>query len=178
MQQTMYSSHWYNLRWITHNSPSHYGLSTKRNKKTSLLNTCQAVVKINRWLDAMEIYVMSKKARQNNWSGSDIRFAQIRLDEEMKPAFLSWAAENENAIFGLLTDMAADGWKGSFSEDLTNACYIASHTQQDEDDKNYHICVTSRAETIQEALMLNAYKITVLYRKQPIPTEPVRQNWG
>lgn len=178
MDQFPRTTHHLNLLWIINNSPTHYGLSSRRNKKGSFLSATQAIVKMSRWFNNMEVFVMARKARQNTWSGGDIKFAQIRLEEEQKPDFLAWATENEHAVFGLLTDLAADGWKGSFSEDAINVCYIASHTQQDEDDKNYHVCVTSRAETILEALMLNAYKIGVLYKRKLIPTEAPRQNWG
>jgi hypothetical protein len=164
--------------YLVHCCPHHRGLTNHPNKKERFFTCTQGAVKLTAFFNRFEETVMPKKARNDRWSLSDIKFAQITLDEGQKGEFYEWAKGVDKRLFGLLTGMAGDGWKCSFGEDATNACYIASHTQQDEDDTNYHVCVSSRAETIEEALSLQIYKITVLFPSQTLPTERKANNWG
>jgi hypothetical protein len=168
----------FDFEYLRHSCPHHHGLTNHPNKKERFYSCADAVKKLSAYFNRYEDTIMPKKSKTDRWSLPDIQFAQIALDEGQKGEFYEWIKGRDKQLFGLLTDLAGDSWKASFSEDATNACYIASHTQQDEDSKNYHVCVTSRAETIEEALFLQIYKLTVLYAGEKIPTERKVNNWG
>lgn len=122
---------------------------------------------------------MSPRKTQNkrsNWS--NIEFANIRLTEENKHEFESWANALGDGAFPEIDVMICEGWKTSIKWDDTNDCFIVSSTMEDENNRNYQICVSSRSDVSLEAYLLNVYKIQVLYKNQKLPTEAVKQNWG
>lgn len=117
------------------------------------------------------------KGKSNSWQGTT-KFCAISLDTEGKEKARAWLEKNGKDIDTLATDMVRDGWKTTFTWDADNDCFIASATQRDEDHRNYDICVTSRAGTMWDALMLNYYKIYVLYKNQSLPTERAKNSFG
>lgn len=119
---------------------------------------------------------MGKKKQQNNFGST--KFCAISLDTEGKEKARAWLSKHGKDLDTLACDMVRDGWKSSFTWDADNDCFIASSTQRDEDDKNYDICVTSRADNMWDAWMLNYYKIYVLYPKAELPTERAKNSWG
>lgn len=168
----------YNLHWILENSPIHRGLKRNPNKKESLLSEPQAVSKLNRTLLTMETYAMPAKSRRAMFNNSDIKFAYVRLGEEEREAFIEWRKLHEEQIWTFLHQLAENGWKASFGEDMANACYIASHTCNNEDDRNYKVCVSSRSDDISEALLMNVFKIGVMYDGKKLPTDNPGNSWG
>lgn len=115
--------------------------------------------------------------KKNNVFGST-KFCAISLDTEGKERAKEWLKKHGKDIDTLASDMVRDGWKSSFTWDADNDCFIASSTQRDEDHDNFDICVTSRADNMWDAMMLNYYKIYVLYNKQELPTERLKNSWG
>lgn len=117
------------------------------------------------------------KGKSNGWQGTT-RFCAISLDTAGKELAKKWLSTNGKDIDVLATDLVRAGWKSTFTWDADNDCFIASSTQRYEDDKNYDVCVTSRAGTMWDALMLNVYKINVLYKDQKLPTERAKMDFG
>ena len=138
----------------------------------------QTISKLNRTFDTMEGYAMPAKSRRNMFGNSDVKFAYIRLTDDLREQFIAWRNEHEAKSWEFLHGLAEEGWKASFGEDLSNACYIASHTCQNEGDINYKICVSSRSDDIEEALLMNVFKIGVLYAGKKLPTDNPGNSWG
>lgn len=117
------------------------------------------------------------KAKSNGWQGTT-KFCAISLDTAGKEQAKAWLGKNGKDLDVLATDLVRAGWKSTFTWDGDNDCFIASSTQRYEDDKNFDICVTSRAPTMWDALMLNIYKITVMYKDQKLPVERAKMDFG
>ena len=106
------------------------------------------------------------------------KFASITFTKEERETARRWIQANTPDVETYWVNLGVDGWKQSSSYDAENDCWISSLTQKDEEDKNYDICVSSRAGNPVEALMLCIYKITQLYPTTKIPTERESQTWG
>lgn len=116
--------------------------------------------------------------KKNKGQFGSTMFCAISLDTPGKEAAKSWLAKNAKDIDNFATIMVRDGWKTSFSWDDYNDCFISSATMRDEGHKNYDICVTSRSDNMWDAMLLNYYKIYVLFKEQKLPTEKQKDNWG
>lgn len=114
--------------------------------------------------------------RQSSWG--DITFASIRLSEENKHEFEVWATSIGDGAQQEIDQFVISGWKTSTKWDDNNDCFIVSATNENDKDRNYKICVSSRSDISIEAALLNIYKVEVLYRGLKLPTEGVKQNWG
>lgn len=119
-----------------------------------------------------------KKSSGRSNSAFTTKFAPVRLQAEDKKSFEAWLSANEKDFDTFFTNTVVDGWKTSFTWDSENDCFIASCTMRDEDDKNYDVCVTSRAGNAFQAFMMTYYKIYEMFAEKKIPTEKVENNWG
>lgn len=117
------------------------------------------------------------KGKNSGWQGST-KFCAISLDTAGKDAARKWLSLHGKDIDDLATLMVRDGWKTSFTWDDDNDCFIAAATMRTEGDRNYDVCVSSRSDIMWDALMLNYYKIYVLYKDQALPTERAKNAWG
>lgn len=127
-------------------------------------------------IQILEDIIMPKKKGQV-FNGST-KFCAISLDTAEKDKARLWLEKNGKDLDTFAVQMVRDGWKTSFSWDDYNDCFISSSTCRDENDTNYDTCVTSRSDNMWDAMLLNYYKIYVLYRDQTLPTERAKQNWG
>lgn len=114
--------------------------------------------------------------QRSNWG--DIVFANIRLTEENKHEFEQWASSLGDGAQPEIDNFIVSGWKTSAKWDDNNDCFIVSATNENDKDRNYKICVSSRSDVRIEADLLNIYKVEILYRGVKLPTEGVKQNWG
>lgn len=154
-------------------------LRVQRTKPDALLKLRIAEHYINEAhlkLRIIEEYIMPKKKQQSNWGST--KFCAISLDTAQKEAARKWLGLYSKDIDTFACDMVRDGWKTSFTWDADNDCFIASATMRDEDSDNFDICVTSRSDIMWDALMLNYYKIYVLYKDKQLPTERSKNSWG
>lgn len=121
-------------------------------------------------------YMAGKNGNSN--SNFKTKFASITLDAETKDLCKAWLAANAKDLDTFFVDMVRDGWKTSLRWDETNDCFIASSTNVDADSRNHDVCVTSRSDNMFEAILINYYKIYIMFDRKKLPTEPEKQNWG
>lgn len=164
--------------WVLQHAPKHVGMKHSRFHRPIPIGELQTIRLLTRILNEMENKLMPKKARFQAYGGGDIKFAPVRLTPDDRDTFHTWQLAQTERVWDMLAELAEGGWKCSFGEDLQNACYIASHTCHDESNPNFHTCVSSRSDDIAEALLLNCYKIGVMYHDKKIPTEREDANWG
>jgi hypothetical protein len=112
----------------------------------------QISVYIGNW----EWFKMAAKTRYG------IDFVALRLTEEQKPQFLSWAEDNAPDAFTHIEHMVSDGYKISINMDANNDCVIVAVTGTDNNRTNRGLCMTSRAGDAIEALMMALYKHIIL----------------
>lgn len=129
---------------------------------------------LNQWENA----IMPRKNSQTDMSWQNTKFAQITLNNDEKDAFDVWRNVKgfDSALeIGVLI---SEGWKSSVTWDDSNKCFIVAATCKDERNVNANICVSSRSDDFVEALLLNVYKVKVLFKGKAIPTERAANNWG
>lgn len=124
----------------------------------------------------MEELIMGKKT--SPVSQFTTKFCAISLDTPAKAEAKKWLEKNGRDLDTYAVQMVRDGWKSSFSWDEYNDCFIASATMRESGHKNFDVCVTSRSDNMWDAMLLNYYKIYVLFTDQPLPTERPKDNWG
>lgn len=149
---------------------------SKPDKWTKLRIATHYINEANEKFNIIWEATMPKKKNNNNFGST--KFCAISLDTAQKDAMRKWLGLNGKDIDDLATNMVRDGWKSSFTWDADNDCFIASSTMRDEDNDNYDICVTSRSDIMWDALLLNYYKIYVLYNNKELPTERAKNSWG
>lgn len=136
--------------------------------------------RVNRQLDFMErrIDMAQGKTSKKPLFGNDVTFVTVRLDKDQAVAFTTW--QNTKGIdFELeLGDFMSRGWKTSITWDNGNDCYIVSSTCKDDRNVNHNLCITSRSTNWYEAMLLNVYKVTVMFKNGKLPTEQTENNWG
>jgi hypothetical protein len=110
-----------------------------------------------KYLDLMELIM-----KKSNRFKSNIEFVTLKLTTADKAKFDEWAKVGEKKLFPMLDELGEGGYKISISPDFNNACVIASITATDNSTHNVGLCMTSRGETIVEALLVACYKHFVL----------------
>lgn len=115
-----------------------------------------------------------KQAKQD-WM---VDFAAVKLRAEDKEAFEAYRLELDKHDVDPLLELLADGWKISHNLDAENDCFIVSATQKGDNHRNKGICVVSRSDNPYEAVLMNFYKINVMYKGERLPTENTSDNWG
>lgn len=110
---------------------------------------------------------------------NDFQFADIRLSETDKKAFLKWYEENSGDLYIHIAEMVNDGCKLSASWSDANDCYIASFTCLNDKSENYCLVLSSRSDDLFEAIAINIYKHRVMVGdSNPWPTSKTTQVWG
>lgn len=120
----------------------------------------------------------NKKNGKSGGSQFSTKFAVISLDSEGKELAKQWLAANHKDLDTFFVDLVRDGWKTSLRWDSENDCFIASATCVDDDNRNYDVCVTSRSDNMYEAVLINYYKIYILFDNKKLPVESAKANWG
>lgn len=173
-----YHTYPYKIANFTLENAIRYHWKNKPDTKTRAAYADDLTTRYNAVLDQKWEKIMGKKTKKaevNNWG---VKFCSIELDTPSKEKMKKWASENYKDLETYGDAMIRSGWKTSLSWSDDNDCFIAASTQQDEDDENHKVCVTSRSNNMFEALILNYYKIFVLYKNSALPTERKNDNWG
>lgn len=159
-------------------TPRHYACQfTKFPSKQSIRSfALHYINEANIKVQLMEEIIVGKKSKPQ--SQFSTKFCAISLDSPGKEAARKWLEKNGKDLDTLAVQMVRDGWKASFSWDDYNDCFIASATMREEGDKNYDVCITSRSDNMWDAMLLNYYKIYILFNNQALPTERPKDNWG
>jgi hypothetical protein len=129
-------------------------------------------------LEEMEKILMGNKGKANNGNQFTTKFAVIALDSEGKQLAKQWLASNSKDLDTFFVDLVRDGWKTSLRWDNENDCFIASCTNVDDDSKNHNTCVTSRSDNMYESILINYYKIYIMFDGKKLPVEQAKDNWG
>lgn len=118
------------------------------------------------------------KPRASSSSGnfSDFKFVNARLSSQAEEAFKKWFDDHAADAWELLASVVINGYKFSGSWDATNDCFIFSLTCRDDSSVNANLVLTSRSDSMWEALGLCLFKHLVLW-PEGWP-EQQRQNWG
>lgn len=127
------------------------------------------------YLDLMELTM-----KKSNRFKSNIEFVTLKLTTADKEKFAEWAKTGEKKIFAMLDTLNEGGYKLSISPDFNNACVIASLTATDNSTHNNGLCMTSRGETVIEALLVACYKHFVIADEQDwlLVAGKNEDNWG
>lgn len=134
---------------------------------------------VNRILKKWENAIMpAKYAKNDKTAWAETKFAQVTLTADQKDEFHRWWNQKAFDVPLEISTMIANGWKAGLTWDDANKCFIASATCKDERSVNANVCVTSRSDDYTEALLLNVYKVNVLFKNQPLPTERGGNTWG
>lgn len=149
----------------------------KPSKATQFQLIDHLINEANSKLLTLENLLMSKN-KKNQSNNYDVSFCTISLDTEGKELARGWLKANEKDLDQFFADLIRDDWKTSISFDSYNDCFIAASTQRDDDNKNHNVCVTSRSDNLFEAIMLNYYKINILFEGRKLPVEKEKMNWG
>jgi hypothetical protein len=145
--------------------------------KSSILRfTAHYINEANSKIGLLEEIIMPKM--KGNFNAGTVKFCAISLDTEGKAKARLWLDKHGKDLDTFAVQMVRDGWKSTFSWDDYNDCFIASATCKDERDANFDICCTSRSDNMWDAMLLNYYKIYVLYKDTILPTEREKSNWG
>jgi hypothetical protein len=106
--------------------------------------------------------ILELTVKKSNRFKSNIEFVTLKLTSQDKTKFDDWATKEGGKIFKMLVEVNEGGYKVSISPDFQNSCVIASITGTDNSTHNVGLCMTSRAEDVQEALMVMCYKHFVM----------------
>jgi len=112
------------------------------------------------------------------WGTTDANYADVTLTDADKDAFSNWMAGVSVEFSEALSLLTDEGYRITLKVDFNNSCAQCTLTQQDNKHHNSGLIVVSRAETVEEAFWLNAYKVMELYEHQRLPTKSERALWG
>lgn len=121
---------------------------------------------------------MPDKARRNSRTSTEVRFVDRHLTSDEKRSYTQWIEAEQHLVSSALEQCAQRGYKGSFSYDLKNKCFIATHICWKEGDVNYAVGISSRAGDVYSALLINAYKLIVLYQFSALADTKGETDWG
>jgi len=93
---------------------------------------------------------------------SNIEFLTLKLTSQDREKFDVWAKEGTKKTWPMLRELYEGGYKVSISPDFNNQCVIVSLTGTDNSTHNVGYCMTSRAEDVQEAILIACYKHFVM----------------
>jgi hypothetical protein len=122
----------------------------------------------------------NKQAKTNNRPeyGNDASFADVKLTASEKDVFLQWREKTDANCIDSLEALIADSYRVGCKYDYQNSCYVVTLTQQDTKHRNSGLIIMSRADSIDNALLLSSYKVFVLFEGQRLPTDKRDDNWG
>lgn len=91
-----------------------------------------------------------------------VEFVNITVSTADKAQFDSWVGSQNVELTEIMTHIISSGYKLSVSLDQNNDCYICALTGTEDQRWNAKKCMTSRADSIEEAIWLAAYKHVVI----------------
>jgi len=106
------------------------------------------------------------KASDVPWGG----YVDLRLDEDDKQQFAVWSEAEQQSFWLDFVELLGKGFKFGLSYVMEDDCYLASFTAHGERviGLNDRYCLTARAPTWEQAVMLLVFKHLVM----------ARGNWG
>lgn len=110
--------------------------------------------------------------------GSDASFADVKLTASEKDVFLQWREKTDANCIDSLEALIADSYRVGCKYDYQNNCFVVTLTQQDTKHRNSGLIIMSRADSIDNAILLSGYKVFVLFEGQRLPTDKRDDNWG
>jgi hypothetical protein len=108
----------------------------------------------------------------------NVEFIQVKLQPEDAAGFNTWCDSNRKKFLSMGQEIAEAGYKLSISPDPDNGCIIASLTGTKHASVNEGLCMSSRADTFEEAVLLCFYKHIVLFDGGEWTGTQTSQNWG
>lgn len=126
---------------------------------------------------------MPNVPRKQNVSNSnkpkfeDFKFVPLLLGSKDKDHFKTWWEESAADTFTFLDTLVNDGYKVTINWDERNGCYICSFTCLNSKLANYCLVLTSRSDTVFEAIGINLYKHLYMTANHEWPTAR-DDNWG
>lgn len=91
-----------------------------------------------------------------------VEFVNITVSTADKNKFDAWVGTQTVELAEIMTHIITSGYKLSVSLDQNNDCYICALTGTEDQRWNSKKCMTSRADSIEEAIWLAAYKHLVI----------------
>lgn len=89
-----------------------------------------------------------------SWGG----FVNIRLDASDRDAFAVWKEMRGSEFWQMFDDILGQGMKVGFAYDQENECYVCTFTGRLMETEGSRYCMTTRAGTVDESLMLACWK--------------------
>lgn len=168
--------HTHRLRYIS----THLGLIELSENPVGYINrpAAEAFTLIRNAIYNMELSIMPAKASKSQKFNVPTIFVDYILNAEQKKEYLTWVGEEKHISSAVVEQMATRGWKLSCSYDTKNKCFLASHTNRMEGDENENVCITSRAGDVWSAILINSYKVAVLFQFKKIKPDAGEDNWG
>lgn len=118
------------------------------------------------------------KHESNSTWGHDVSFADVKLNVSERDVYLQWLKSSDANCIDSLESLVSDSYRVSLKCDYNNNCYVASLTQQDTKHINFGLVIMSRGDTVDNAILLSAYKVFVLFEGQRLPTASENNDWG
>jgi hypothetical protein len=113
--------------------------------------------------------------KRNVW---DTTFSDTKLTGPDKAEFLRWLQEENPDPHEQLFAMVEHEYKVGLKYDSENDCYTSTIIAQDFNSPHLSVVVMSRAGTMDEALLMGAYKVGILYAGKALPTREDGNQFG
>jgi len=117
---------------------------------------------------------MAKKTSQ--WG---VEFIDLRLNQSDKKDFDAWVKVQTFTPLEFLWAVTQEDYKASISHDSEHSCFVVALTGKPTQTHNPNLCLTSRSDDLEEAIMLTAFKHTAICHSeswgQPASTT---RSWG
>jgi hypothetical protein len=126
----------------------------------------------------METWNMPSNASKKSYTGGDVRFIDKHLTSDEKRIYTEWIRAEQHISSAALEQCAQRSWKLSCSYDVKNKVYIATHICWDEKSPNYRVGISSRAGDVYSAILINAFKLAVLYAFSTLSDTSTEADWG
>lgn len=142
---------------------------------TACMYMCE---QINARIQILERLYMPRKARKDKTTDWQVTFSTLKLSAGDKKAFETWAKSNADDMFLILyPEVLQSGIKCSLSYDRDHDTFIFSMTDRDPGSENHNVCMVSRSNSHEEAMLIGLYKHFVLCDDCPWPIAG-SDDWG
>lgn len=124
-------------------------------------------------------FLMAKKTKSelnNNFGGVTFVNYSLTADEIKKAK--AWITANQADVETLLDTHIKAGYKTSIRYDQENECFIFSSTGTDDTGVNNKKCISSRSDVLVEAMMLQLFKVDILFNGGEWEGANDRMKWG
>lgn len=113
---------------------------------------------------------MARKSQENGTAWGDIQFAKWSWTKENDDGYESWLREKAPDFAEAVTWLVDAEYKVSISWDTQSEAYKCSATGTGRKNPNEGICITSWAESADDAVLITIYKIDVIFEGKRAPT--------